>query len=88
MLKFVLIMVPVLLGLMWIATHLPRLGIVLGGVLLLSPVWLFLLGVADPSHFRSDGSAAGLVFGLILMGIMAFLMFMGVTLIRTAREHL
>lgn len=88
MFKFILITVPVLLGLMWIATHLPRLGIAIGGLLVLSPAWLFLLGAFDAAHYRSDGSAAGLVIGLVMLAVLAALIIMGINLIRTGLDNL
>ncbi len=88
MLKFVMVTLPVLLGLMWIATNMPRLGIVLGAVLVLSPLWLMMLGAFSIGSSGSDGSAAGLVIGLLLLGLMGFLVYIGIAVIRTARDNL
>ena len=55
---------------------------------MLSPLWLMMLGAFSIGSSGSDGSAAGLVIGLLLLGLMGFLVYIGIAVIRTARDNL
>lgn len=80
---FLLILIPVLLVVL--AKHLPKLGMLIGGLLVSAPLWAWWEGLYDSSNFRSEGSAAGMVIQWLLFGLSAFVVWWGVEMIRAAR---
>jgi len=86
MVKFFVVLLVSLLAFTWIAKNIPKLGMLFGGMLVLSPLWFLMLGAFDSKYYRSDGSAAGLVIGLIVIGVLIILIKFGIFLIQTARD--
>lgn len=71
------------IGLVVLAKKFPFLGKIVGGLFLVtSPVIAWLL--YDPKFFHTEGSPAGLVLPLLLLGFIMFLMILGFSMIKAA----